>query len=327
MNATRSPPSVMVVFPKVETENRWQQTLARALAGRAPRLAVQTFHGTGEALRDGPGHEALYAVGWEPPARFFDRVPQLRAFFSAAAGVDHLLRHPGLPPSVKVIRLEDAGMASQMAEYCCHEVFTLFRRYRDYEQQQHNGVWAELRTVRRGDFVIGVFGLGVLGTHVATTLAGFGYSVIGYSRSPHTLPGIDCYSGPEQFDTFLGRSRVLILLAPMTAQTENIIDARALKRLPAGAHVINVARGGLLDEEALLESLDSGHLASARLDVFRTEPLPVGHPFWFHPKIRLTPHVAAMTLLHQSVDQITDKIAALERGDEVTGCIDRERGY
>ncbi len=170
-------------------------------------------------------------------------------------------------------------------------------------------------------------GLGVLGARVAKALAHFDFPVNGWSRSPKALDGVRTFSGAAGMSDFLAASRVLVNLLPLTPETENILNRASLSRLQAGGHVINVARGAHLVDADLIALLDSGHLAGATLDVFRTEPLPAGHPFWRHPRITLTPHTSARTLRDESIAQIVGKIGALERGEAIAGIVDPVRGY
>ena len=317
---------IAVVHPDPGARERW----ARALAARLPQAQTIEWR-PGESAGAGRGAgepmQVDYAVGWNPPPDFFDRVAVARAFFSAGAGVDRLVGHPGLPPALPLIRLEDAGMAAQMTEYCCLEVLRRFRRQAQYEAQQRDRVWHELEPPPHERFEVGIFGIGVLGAHVAQALRGFGFPVVGYSRTPRSVEGVDCVSGPQALPGFLGRCSVLILLAPLTPDTDSLFDARHLAMLPRGAWLINVARGALVVDADLIAAIDDGHLAGATLDVFRTEPLPGEHPFWQHPRIRVTPHVSAITLVEESAAQIAGKIRALERGETVGGVIDRSRGY
>jgi glyoxylate/hydroxypyruvate reductase A len=311
---------IAVVHPDTETRAHW----ARALSACLPEAQVVEWN---EARAATDTAHAEYAVGWKPPADFFSRVRIARAFFSAGAGVDHLLAHPGLPAELSLLRLEDAGMGTQMAQYCCLEVLRRFRRQQDYERQQRDRVWRELDPPPLDRFEIGLFGLGVLGAQVARALAGFGFRVLGYSRTPRDLDGVECISGPEALPRFLARSNVLILLAPLTPETRGLFDRRHLAMLPRGAWLINVARGALVVDADLIAAIDDWHLAGATLDVFSTEPLPAEHPFWQHPRIRVTPHVSAITLVEESAAQIARKIRALERGETVGGVVERSRGY
>jgi len=269
---------------------------------------------------------ADYAVVWAPPQQFFDEQAQLQAVFNIGAGVDALLKLK-LPPKAKIVRLDDAGMSVQMAEYVCHAVIRHFREFGTYEADTRQGKWSFRKPRARADFPVGIMGLGVLGARVARSLAQFEFPVNGWSRSPKTVDGVRCFSGAEGFKDFLAASRVLVCLLPLTPDTRDIMNRDSLSCLQPGAYVINVARGAHLVEEDLLALLDSGHIAGATLDVFRTEPLPAGHPFWTHPKITVTPHTSARTLRSESIAQIAGKIAALQRGEPVAGVVDRGQGY
>lgn len=269
---------------------------------------------------------ADYAVVWAPPQQFFDEQPQLKAVFAIGAGVDALLKLR-LPASASFIRLDDAGMAVQMAEYVCHAVIRHFRELDRYAADISQGRWTVHPSRNRGDFAVGVMGLGVLGARVAQALAHFEFPVNGWSRTPKLLDGVRGFNGVAQLDAFLASSRVLVNLLPLTPDTTNILNRERLSRLQLGGYVINVARGAHLVDEDLLALLDSGHLAGATLDVFRTEPLPLDHPFWRHPKITITPHTSARTLRETSIAQIASKLAAIERGEPVAGLVDVGRGY
>jgi len=269
---------------------------------------------------------ADYAVVWAPPQPFLDQQPQLKALFNIGAGVDALLKLR-LPPGAQVVRLDDAGMSVQMAEYVCHAVIRHFREFDGYEADVRQGRWSYRKPRSRADFPVGVMGLGVLGERVARALRMFEFPVLGWSRSPKAVEGVTCWAGPEQFDDFLAASRVLVNLLPLTPETEGLLNRETLGRLRPGGYLINVARGAHLIDQDLIDLLDAGHLAGAMLDVFRTEPLPAAHPFWTHPKITVTPHTSARTLREESIAQIAGKIAQLERGEAVAGIVDPVRGY
>ena len=269
---------------------------------------------------------ADYAVVWAPPQQLLDEQPTLKALFNIGAGVDALMKLK-LPPTLRVVRLDDAGMSVQMAEYVCQAVIRHARELDLYEQGIRQGQWAYRRPRSREEFPVGVMGLGVLGARVARALQHFEYPVHGWSRTPKSLDGVRCFAGEAQLDEFLAASRILVCLLPLTPQTENILDRRTLGRLQPGGYLVNVARGAHLVERDLLELLDSGHLAGATVDVLREEPPPADHPFWKHPKITLTPHTSARTLRDESIAQIAGKIRALERGEPIAGVVDPIRGY
>ena len=270
--------------------------------------------------------QAEHAVVWSPPQQFMDEQPALKGIFNTGAGVDALLKLR-LPAGATVVRLDDAGMSVQMAEFVCHAIIRHFRELDGYQADVAQGKWSFRKPRSRGDFPVGIMGLGVLGERVAKALAQFDFPINGYSRSPKAIDGVRAFTGAEQFNDFLSASRVLVNLLPLTPETANVMNQDTLGRLQPGAYVINVARGAHLVEEDLLALIDSGHVAGATLDVFRSEPLPAGHAFWNHPRITITPHTSARTLRDESIAQIARKMAALERGEAVAGIVNPARGY
>jgi glyoxylate/hydroxypyruvate reductase A len=269
---------------------------------------------------------ADYAVVWMPPQQFMDEQQGLKALFNIGAGVDGLLKLR-LPAQAQVVRIDDAGMAVQMAEYVSHAVIRHFRELDAYEADMQRSQWGYRKPRARNEFAVGVMGLGVLGERVAKAIAHFDFPVNGWSRSPKTLAGVTTFHGEQGFQDFLASTRVLVNLLPLTPETEGVINSRTLAQLQKDAYVINVARGGHVVEEDLLAAVESGQLAGATLDVFRTEPLPEGHAFWNHPKITITPHTSARTLREESIAQIVGKMAAMQRGEPVAGMVDPQRGY
>jgi glyoxylate/hydroxypyruvate reductase A len=271
--------------------------------------------------------QADYAVVWSPPPALFESQRKLKALFNIGAGVDGILRVDNLPPSLPVVRLDDAGMSVQMAEFVCHAVVRHARQLDMYDANAREAVWKALRPIDREAFPVGVMGLGAIGARVAQSVAGFEYPVFGWSRTRKSLPGITCLAGDDEFDAFLASVRILVCVLPLTAETQGIMNRSALSKLKPGGYVINVARGGHLVEDDLLALLDEGKLAGATLDVFQQEPLPADHRFWRHPKVTVTPHVAARTLRDVSVAQIAGKIRRMECGEAVPGLVESQRGY
>ncbi|MFP3563940.1 2-hydroxyacid dehydrogenase [Paraburkholderia sp. SIMBA_030] len=275
---------------------------------------------------------ADFAVVWRPPREMLAGRDDLRAIFNLGAGVDAILAlergQPGtLPRNAKLVRLEDTGMAPQMAEYVTHAVLRYMRRFDEYQTLQTGRRWQGLDAHPRETFTVGVLGLGVLGAHVAQTVASFGMPVRGYSRSARQIDGVTTFAGEAQFDAFLDGVKVLVNLLPHTPDTGDVLNASTFSKLARGAYLINVARGGHLVEQDLLDALASGQIAAATLDVFRDEPLPPDHPFWREPRMTITPHISALTLREESVAQVAQKINALLRGETVGGVVDIDRGY
>ncbi len=270
---------------------------------------------------------AQLAVVWNPPADIFLRETDLRAVFNLGAGVDALFKLPGLKDAMQVVRLEDAGMAVQMAEYAAYALLRASRRFGDYESQQEKRLWKPLPDIQRKHWPVGVMGMGVMGARVAQTLAGLDYPVAGWSRGGKDLPGIENFAGQGQLPSFLARSRVLINTLPLTDETRGILCRETLQQLLPGAHVVNVGRGEHLVEADLLALLESGRLEGATLDVFCQDPLPREHPFWAHPRITITPHVAAASLREETIAQVAGNIKRYLRGEALSGVVARGRGY
>lgn len=268
-----------------------------------------------------------YAVIWNPPPELFERQRALKALFSLGAGVNGLLALPTLPADVPLIRMEDVGMAAQMEEYALYVALRQFRAMPHYERAQSDRVWSRQVMRMREDFRIGVLGLGVLGGAVARSLAAFGFRVSGWSRSAKSILGVTCKTGPDGLDSVLANSELLLLMLPVTNVTRELLDRDRIAKLPAGAAIANFSRGDLIDDAALLDALDAGHVAEAYLDVFHVEPLPAGHRYWTHPRVHMTPHIAALTPHAIASHQVAEKILKLEAGKSVSGVVDRTRGY
>ena len=289
----------------------------------------QAFPQADVALWQPGAPQADYALVWAPPQQLLDEQTQLKALFHIAAGVDALLKLR-LPVGVPVFRLDDAGMAVQMAEYVCHAVIRHFRELDKVEADTRVGIWQQRQPRLRAEFSVGVLGLGVLGQRVLKALEAFEFPLRGWSRTPRYLNGVQTFAGPQELPGFLAASRVLVNLLPLTPETENLLNTQTLSQLQPGGYLINVARGRHLVDEDLLALLDSGHLAGATLDVFRQEPLPAEHAFWRHPRITVTPHTSARTLREDSLNQIVAKMAALEAGaapQSMGGLVRPQVGY
>ena len=253
--------------------------------------------------------------------------PNLELVISIGAGVDHILKNTKWIGNAVVVRLVSTSLTAQMVEYITLAVLTFQRRFIHYLALQKAQQWHYIPSADAASFTIGILGLGVLGSAVATQLQQFGYPVRGWSRRPKTLANIDCFAGQDQFRSFLSQCHVLICLLPLTQQTAGILNLDTFSALPSGAFLVNVARGQHLVENDLLTALNSGQIAAAWLDVFQTEPLPQNHPFWSDQRIMITPHIAAVTLPHEVIDQVVEAIDCCQTGKPLKNVVDLERGY
>lgn len=293
---------------------------ARLFAERAPAVDFRIWPDVGDPAA------VRYLAAWEPPENLTEAFPNLELVFSVGAGVDQF-DFSRIPPGVPVVRMIESGLVAGMVEYATLAVLAAHRDWLTYAAQQREAVWNPIRVRTAGSRRVGVLGMGVLGQAVLTTLQGFGFPCAGWSRTARQLPGIDSYAGEEGLDAFLARTDILVCLLPLTEATRGILSRRLFERLPAGAVLVNVGRGGHLVEPDLLDALDGGRLSAAFLDVFDTEPLPAGHPFWRHPRILVTPHIASMTQAETSAEVVLDNLRRHREGLPLIGLVDRRRGY
>ena len=293
---------------------------ARITAAKAPDLDFRIFPEMGAAAG------IAYLAAWTIPPGLFGQLPNLRAVFSVGAGVDQL-DIASIPAGLPLVRMIEPTLASEMAGYAAMAALMLQRRMAEYLAQARSGTWRALVTRPVAETAVGLLGLGTMGRAAASSLMALGFPVLGWSRSPRRIPGIECHAGPDGLVRLLARSQILVCLLPLTGETCGILNAALFARLPRGAGIVNLGRGGHLVESDLLAALDSGQLAAAMLDVFESEPLPAGHPFWTHPRIVITPHVAATSGNETGIVALLDNIRRMERGEPLEGEIDRARGY
>jgi glyoxylate/hydroxypyruvate reductase A len=292
-----------------------------ALKEIAPDLEVRVWPETG------PLEEIAYALVWEPGAGELARYPNLKLIASLGAGVDHLLSDPELPAGVPITRMVDAQLTAMMSEYSLLYTLRFHRRVDEYEALQRAHDWTVLAQPLAGERTIGILGLGELGSDLAAKLLPLGFAVAGWSKSAKSIAGVESFHGPDGLAPFLAASQVLVCLLPRTPETAGILNAETLGQLPSGAYLINLARGDHLVEEDLIPLIDSGHLAGAALDVFRTEPLPKSHPFWDHPRIQVTPHAAGIATPWSGAPQVIENIRRVRAGEALINRVDPAKGY
>lgn len=303
---------------KIDDAGRWRKALAEEL----PDLEFRVWpDGTGEPA------DIEYALVWGPKRGALKAFSNLKAIFSLGAGVDHLMGDRDLPDGVPIVRLVDPALTQGMSEYVLYWVLHHHRRFGDYARLAAEGRWKKLPQVPPAQRRVGVMGLGVIGGDAARKLKALDFDVAGWSRNPKNLPGVPTFDGRRGLADFLARSEIVVCLLPLTPETAGILDAEALARLPAGAVVVNAARGGHVVDDDLIAALDSGHLAAAVLDVFHAEPLPPGHAFWRHPKVTVTPHVAGLTIPETAARAVADNIRRISKGLSPAPLADRDRGY
>jgi glyoxylate/hydroxypyruvate reductase len=310
------PTRVAFVSSEVEPA-RWLPQLEAAL----PQMRFEAWPGVADpAAVD----VALVAA---PPQGVLRRFPNLRFIQSLWMGVDGLLAEPTLPRGVPIARLIDPGMVAAMSETVLARVLDWHRHLYRYRRQQAAREWQPLKQYLAADRSVGILGLGTLGRDAAAKLVALGFRVCGWSRRRKTIPGVVCHTGADGLETVIRQSDVLVCLLPLTAATRGILDARRLGLLPEGACVISLGRGAQLVEPDLLAALDAGRLSQAYLDVFDTEPLPGDHPFWTHPAVSITPHIAALTEPRTALAKVVANLERFGRGEPPDGLVDPTAGY
>jgi glyoxylate/hydroxypyruvate reductase len=269
-----------------------------------------------------------YVLSFRPPPGFLKTLPNIKAVFSVGAGVDGIIGDPDYPRRVPLVRFVDRSLSREMAQYVVMHTLMFHRRQRVFDALQGLAKWRQMIPPRATtDTRIGILGLGEIGTMAAERLRDLDFKVAGWSRSKKHVDGIESFAGTDAIRAFLARTDILICLLPLTPETRGILNKDTFAALPDGAFVINVARGGHLIEGDLLAAIDSGHLAGAVLDVFQTEPLPVESPLWTHPKITVTPHVAAISEPRAMARIVADGIERAESGKPLENVVDLTRGY
>ncbi|WP_343315856.1 glyoxylate/hydroxypyruvate reductase A [Brucella sp. BE17] len=278
-----------------------------------------------QAGEDVDPDQIRYLISWVVPDDIA-RYRNLEVLFSIGAGVDQF--KPGtVPAHVKLVRMVEDGIIRMMQEYVTLGVLTLHRESIAYREQQKNEEWQALMTLQASQRRIGFLGLGILAKAAIERLLPFQFRISGWSRSRKDIEGVECFFGDEQFARFLRQTDILICLLPLTDETRGILNADLFAILPKGARLLHAGRGPQLDQKALIEALDNGHLAAAMLDVTDPEPLPAAHPLWSHPKVLITPHIASITQPLTAARSIIENIQRHLAGDKLIGLIDRTRGY
>ena len=294
----------------------WQQWLAQ----HAPDIQLHLWPEIGDP------QEIEVLIAWQPPETLMETFPNLKVLLSVGAGADQF-DLAALPPDLPVVRMIEPGLTQGMVEYVTFAVLGLHRDMVRYLRQQREEKWLAHSVKPAATRRVGVMGLGELGQAALRQLASFGFDCAGWSRTPRELDGVECFHGAAQLGAFLARSDILVCLLPLTAETRGLLNRDLFSQLPRGAALVQAGRGAQLSHQDLLDALDSGQLGAAVIDVTDPEPLPPAHPFWRHPAIWLTPHIASQTQNESAVAALLENLRRYQRGEPMVGLIDRARGY
>lgn len=305
--------SIALVIPDRKLD-QLQQKLQQQLPGIAIEIWPEVKEPTAVTM----------AVLWRHPPGCLDAMTQLKALQSFGAGVDNILIDKSLP-NLPLARIVDPMLTQSMLQYLQGVVQHYQLRLDEFSLQQRQRVW-KARSPRKIQHIC-VLGLGELGQAAARHFVGLGFAVSGWSASQKNLAEVQCFAGEAEFGQAVSNADLVICLLPLTAHTENLLNQQRLAQLKMGAILVNVARGAIVDDLALLQNLDSGHISAACLDVFRVEPLPPEHPFWQHPAILLTPHISAVTNADTAVTQIAENYRRSLAGLPLLNLVCQQRGY
>jgi glyoxylate/hydroxypyruvate reductase len=310
--------------------------------GRSRAVAEVVLLGGDETWRLALEHEVGEPVALPEELASFDTArvaivvgssgPPLAAFcrlelaVSLLAGVDRLL-DPPVPGDLTIVRACDPGLERNLVESVLLHVLGAHRGAIDYRGAQRRHEWLERPQPSAAERPVGFLGLGSLGAAAAQSIAARGFPVSGWSRGPHELPGIRCLRGIEALAEVLAGSEILVCLLPLTDATRGLLDRGRLARMRAGATLINLGRGGIVDEAALLELLDRGHLGGAILDVFEEEPLPRTSPLWDHERVVVYPHAAGDAVPASGAEVAAAAVRRYRAGERPLHQVDAAAGY
>ncbi|MEE8517042.1 MAG: glyoxylate/hydroxypyruvate reductase A [Alphaproteobacteria bacterium] len=307
----------LIIKPGRDPAENW----IKAINGKISDLEIRVWPDCGNL------EDIEFALVSHIPHGELARFPNLRFVASTAAGVDELLADPDLSHDVPIIHGVNSERSDTMAQTVLLHVLRYHRHLQVYGEQQSRHEWKRYPLVPADERRVGIMGLGALGSVAAARLVQSGFDVAGWTRRPKTIDGVTNFHGADGLGPFLGRTGILVCMLPLTAETEDVINANTLAALPKGAFVINCARGAHLVDEDLIAALDSGHIAGATLDVFRTEPLAPDHPFWDHPRITITPHTSSQGRAAFGVDVLVENMRRARAGEPLVNLVDREAGY
>ncbi len=301
-----------------EDEKIWRQCIQAEL----PEMDVRVYPD------DGDVNEIKYAATWKHPHGILRKYTNLKAILSLGAGVDHIHSDPDLPEGIPIVRLVDKKLTHEMCFHALHWVLHFHSGHYLYMNQQLKRKWLQQASIQPEDSTVGIMGLGHIGKAMGESLVHQGFNVLGWGANQKpSLRDIQYFFGGDKLGVFLQKTDILINVLPLTKSTNNILRKKELERLPKGAFIINMGRGGIINELDLLSLLDEGHITAAALDVFEEEPLPTKNPLWSHPSVYITPHIAGQSNPQSSAKTIAENIRRIEDGETPFPVYDMTKGY
>lgn len=306
--------TILILMPERDATD-----FSRMLAIKNPSLDIRVWPQVGDK------QDIEYVIAWNHPAGELRKYPNLKVITSFGAGVDHIFKDPDLPENITITRLVDDSLTRQMSEYIAGVILNHRLRLTEYREFQAACSWSP-KDPRAGNIVC-LLGLGNIGREVAEYLNRLNFTVYGWSQSPKDIKNVKTFQGRQSLADAVADADYIVCLLPLTPETENILDQFLFNKSKKGAYLINAGRGGHLNEDDLMNALYQGPLDGACIDVFRTEPLPDDHPFWRHPKIHLTPHIASLTNLEKAASQILENYRNMKNSHTLPNQVNPAKGY
>jgi glyoxylate/hydroxypyruvate reductase A len=308
--------NIVVIASDFDFTNEWRETIKVIV----PNVEVYSEDYVNR-------HSMDIALVYNPPSGKLLQYPNLKAVITLSAGVDGLLSD-SLLPNVPIVRLVSNEISDMMREYVVYHTLKLHRDYKKYEQQQENKIWQWFPpSFSTRERKVAVLGMGKIGYQCALALHNLGFDVSGWCRTAKDSKNIQCFSGLDSLYKLLAKTQILVCILPLTSKTRDILSKEVFNRLPKGASIINISRGGCLNEDDLLNALNDGHLANAVLDVFKLEPLPSSNPLWVHPSVTITPHIAGDVSPLSTAKEIFNVVNSLRQNQPLANTINFKLGY
>ena len=310
--------TALLYYSEQDPVDKWVSELRKALPSD---VEVRLYPDFGDIT------EIEFALCWQPRPGMLASFPNLKLIFSMAAGFDHILQDLERPKHVPIVRIIDDTLSNMMAEYALYAILGFHRFMPEFHADQRDQIWNKRWPRYTPEVHIGILGMGAIGTNVALKLANLGFQVHGWSRGPKTLTNIMCHAGDRGLMEMLPQCHQIVAVLPLTDKTQGIINKETLAALPAGAYVTNIGRGGHVVDKDLLDALATNQIAGAFLDVYNEEPLSKEHPYWSHPKVIMTPHIAGEIVPRSCATSIAANIKRFRNGSALVGVANLERGY
>jgi glyoxylate/hydroxypyruvate reductase A len=307
----------LLFYSEYDDPEDWGKHLREAIPGLDFRVWPQV----------GDPRDIQAAIVWKAPEGELRKFQNLKLIVNLGAGVDSIVQDKSLPEGIPIVRIADPDMSRMMAQFVLAAVLRHYRDFVSFARAQKERRWHYIHPREAPTCNVGVMGLGALGATAAAELVRQGFKVRGWARTPKSLEGVEAFHGRPGLQPFLAQCEILVVMLPLTPETEGILDAKALALLPRGAKLVNVGRGRLVDEEALIAALRSGQVAEATLDVFRVEPLPAASPLWDFDQVLVTPHLASVAIPRTAARQVAENLRRLAAGEPLLNVVDPKRGY